>query len=76
MQMISPLSPKNTYSLCSATVECMKKANSHYIPHTVMNLDDINQIGNPTKSAAVNNMIQGYGSTSGSRAWGLESNPL
>lgn len=45
--------------LRSATVMYEKKALSHYMPRIAMNWDDINQIGNPTKSAAVNNMIRG-----------------
>ncbi len=45
--------------LRSATVTYMKKAISHYMPRIAMNWDDINQIGNPTKSSAVNNMIRG-----------------
>ena len=45
--------------LQSATVMYMKKALSHYMPRIAMNWDNINQIGNPTKSAAVNNMIRG-----------------
>ena len=45
--------------LRSATVMYMKKALSHYMPRTAMTWDDINHIGNPTKSAAVNAMIRG-----------------
>ena len=47
--------------LRSATVEYFKKALSHYMPRNANNWDDINQVGNPTKSAAVNAMIRGIG---------------
>ena len=44
--------------LRASTLGFFKKAISHYMPRGAMTWDDINQKGNPTKSAAVNAFIK------------------
>ncbi len=46
------------FKLRSGTIEMMKKAVSWYMPSRTANWDEINGIGNPTRSTAVNNFLR------------------
>ena len=53
----------------ASTIRLCKKAISHYMPHHAMTWDDINQKGNPTKSATVNALIKKGRAAQGQRNW-------